>query len=197
MKTIELMKSLERLNKPFYSLSDLEKITGLSRNSLYVTVRRLSDRGVLEKIGPGVYALFTEKPSIEKVASSLYLPNYLSFESALSRHGVLNLVPYTLTFATTRKTKRLAVMGREIEFRQLKKNLFWGYEMQHGIYVAKPEKAFLDLVYLASKGMASLNMDELDLRKLSMPVLRKISKSFPKYTQKYLETVVQNGSGGR
>lgn len=190
MRAIELIKSLERLNKPFYTIADLEKITGLSRNSLYVTLKRLVDRGILEKIGTGIYRLFTSKAPVERVAASLYMPSYLSFESCLSRYGVLNLVPYTLTFATTRKSRRLTVLGRDLEFRKLKKELFWGYEMQGGIYVAKPEKAFLDLVYLASRGMASLDLDEFDTKKLSMAKVKKISKKFPKYTQKYLEKLI-------
>ncbi|MFZ6017867.1 MAG: type IV toxin-antitoxin system AbiEi family antitoxin domain-containing protein [Nitrospirota bacterium] len=192
MKTIELIKSLERFNKPSYSIADIEKITGLSRKSLYVVVKRLVDRGIFEKIGRGIYCPFTAKASVEKIAASLYIPNYLSFEFALSRYGVLNLVPYTLTFATTRKTKRLTLEGRDIEFRQIKKDLFWGYEMQGGIYVAKPEKAFLDLVYLASRGMASLDLDELNIKKLSMATLKKLSKRFPMYTQKYLDRLISS-----
>lgn len=144
MKTIEFIKALERLNRPFYTISDLEKITGLSRDSLYVTLKRLVAKGILERIGSGIYRVFTAPSSIEKVASSLYMPNYLSFESALSRYGILTLIPYTLTFATTRKTKRFTIEGRDIEFRQLKKNLFWGYEIEGGIYIAKPERAFLE-----------------------------------------------------
>jgi predicted transcriptional regulator of viral defense system len=190
MKTIELIKSLERFNKPFYSIADIEKITGLPRKSLYVIVSRLIDRGILERMGRGIYRLFTAKPSIEKIAASLYMPNYLSLESALSRYSVLNLVPYTLTFATTRKTKRITIEGRDIEFRQIKKELFWGYEMQGGIYIAKSEKAFLDLVYLASRGMASLDLDEIDIKKLSMAVVKKFSKRFPGYTQKYLNKLI-------
>lgn len=190
MKAIELIKSLERFNKPSYSLADLEKIAGLSRRSLYVTVKRLVDKGILERIGRGIYRPFTAKASIEKIAASLYMPNYLSFESSLSRYGVLNLVPYTLTFATTRKTRRLTVEGRDIEFRQIKKELFWGYEIKGGIYVAKPEKAFLDLIYLVSKGLASLNLDELDTKKLSIITLKEFSKRFPKYTQKYLDRII-------
>src|SRR4030065_2821173 len=116
MKTIELIKTLERLNKPFYSIADIEKITGLSRKSLYVALKRLVDKGALERIGSGIYRPFTAKISAERVAASLYMPCYLSFESALSRYDVLNLVPYTLSFATTRKTKRLAVEGRDVEF---------------------------------------------------------------------------------
>lgn len=50
--------------------------------------------------------------------------------------------------------------------------------MKGGIYVAKPEKAFLDLVYLASKGIASLDLDELDTKKLSSKKVKEFSKNF-------------------
>ncbi|MCC6543084.1 MAG: hypothetical protein IT392_01105 [Nitrospirae bacterium] len=190
MKTIELIKTLDRLNKPFYSISDMEKITGLSRKSLYVTLNRLVDMGILDRIGTGIYRTFTTKPSTETIAATLYMPNYLSFESVLSRYGVLNLIPYTVTFATTRKTKRLTIEGRDVEFRQIKKDIFWGYEMQGGIYVAKAEKAFLDLIYLASKGVASIDMDEINLKKLSITVVRKLSRRFPEYTQNYLKKIM-------
>jgi len=190
MKSIELMKILERINKPFYSIADIEKITGVSRKSIYVTLNRLVENGILERIGTGIYRLFTAKVSVEKIAGSLYMPNYLSFESALSRHGILNLVPYTLTFATTRKTKRSVIEGRDVEFRQIKKDLFWGYEMQDGIYVAKPEKAFLDLVYFASRGIASIDLDELNLKKLSMTTVKEFSKRYPEYTRVYLNKLI-------
>lgn len=189
MKSIELIKIFERFNKPFYSIADIEKITSLPRKSLYVAVKRLIDRGILERIGAGIYRPFTSKKSVEQVAALLYMPNYLSFESVLSRYGILNLVPYTLTFATTRKTKRLTIEGTDIEFRQINKSLFWGYEIKKTIYVAKPEKAFLDLVYLASRGLTLLDIDELNLKKLSMKKIKEFSKRFPKYTQKYLNRI--------
>jgi len=190
MRITELIRTLERLNKPFYSIADLEKITGLSRESLYVKLRRLVNSGILERIVPGVYRLFTSRVSAEKIAAALYMPNYLSIESSLSRYGVLNLVPYTITFATTRKTKRITLLGRDIEYRQIKKELFWGYEMKGGIYVAKPEKAFLDLVYLASKGIASLDLDELDTKKLSSKKVKEFSRKFPVYTREYLKNLI-------
>lgn len=190
MKAMEFIKTLERLKRPFYSIADIEKITGLSRNSIYVVMKRWVDEGILERIGTGIYRPFTTKPAVENVAAALYLPNYLSFESALSRHGILNLVPYTLTFATTRKSKRMTIDGRDIEFRQIKKELFWGYEMEGGIYVAKPEKAFLDLVYITSRGLASIDLDEMNLKKLSKPTLKKLSKKFPAYTQNRLDGII-------
>ncbi len=190
MKTIEFIKALERLDKPFYTIPDLEKITGLSRDSLYVTIKRLVDKGVLERIGSGIYRVFTAPPSIERATSSLYIPNYLSFESALSRYGILTLIPYTLTFATTRKSRRFTIEGRDIEFRQIKKDLFWGNEMEGGIYIATPEKAFLDLIYFVSRGKTSMDLDEIDMAKLSKSKLRELSKGFPVYTKRYLNKIL-------
>lgn len=190
MKTIEFIKALERLNKPFYTIPDIEKITGQSRKSLFVALKRLAERGVLERMGSGIYRLYSTLPSIERVAASLYMPNYLSFESALSRYGILTLIPYTLTFATTRKTKRFTVEGRDIEFRQIKRDLFWGYEMREGIYVARPEKAFLDLIYFVSRGKSSIDLDEIDMGKLSITKLRRISKKYPVYTKRYLTRIL-------
>jgi len=62
--------------------------------------------------------------------------------------------------------------------------------MQGGIYVAKPEKAFLDLVYLASRGVASIDMDEINLKKLSITTVKKLSRRFPGYTQSYLKKII-------
>lgn len=192
MKSIELIKTLEKLRKPFYTIADLEKLTGLTRKSLYVMTNRLVSMDILKRIGPGIYRLFSEPLSIEKTAAEFYMPNYLSFESALSRYGVLNLIPYSITFATTRKTKRVSIEGREVEFRQIKKNLFWGYEMSGGIYIAKPEKAFLDLIYLASRGKASIDWDELDMKKISTRKTRELLKIFPEYTKKFLKNFKKN-----
>src|SRR3990172_1922172 len=158
MKTIELIKIMERLDKPFYSISDIEKITGLSRKSLYVTLKRQVDRGILERVGTGIYRTFTAKPALENIAASIYMPNYLSFESALSRCGILNLIPYTMTFATTRKTKRITIEGRDVEFRQIKKHIFF--------------------------------LDEINMKKLSTTSVKKLSKRYPGYTQKYLKKIL-------
>lgn len=39
------------------------------------------------------------------------------------------------------------VGGREAEFRQIKKDLFFGYRLEGDIFVAEPEKALLDDFY--------------------------------------------------
>lgn len=194
MKGIELLKKLQRVNKPFYTLADLEKITSLARNSLYVALKRWVAAGIIERVAQGIYLPMGSVIPLENIAAQLYIPNYLSFGSALSRHGILSLIPYTLTFATTRKTKKYTLQEREIEFRQIDRRLFFGFEMKNGIYIASPEKAFLDEVYFAARGKAVLDLDELDVKKLSPKKLKECSKRFPRYVQARLNEMMYSAN---
>lgn len=189
MKAMEIFRKLKELNRPFYSISDLEKITGSNRNSLYVRLNGWVRMGILERIGNGLYIPGGEKIEIEKIAMELYPPCYLSFESALSRYGILNLIPYTLTFATSRKTKKWIIAGREIIFRKIKKDLFWGYEVQGGIYIASPEKAFIDQIYFFLRGKAEIDLDEIDLKRLNRQKVYKIVEKFPPYVKRFIKNL--------
>jgi predicted transcriptional regulator of viral defense system len=191
MTGIVLLKTLKALNKPFFTIADLEKITRLGRNSLYVALKRWVDGGVLERVSQGIYLPMGENLPLEKVAAQLYLPNYLSFESVLSRHGVLNMIPYTLTFATTRKTKKFTLRRQGVEFRQISSELFFGFEMKEGIHIAVPEKALLDQIYFVCRGKASIDRDEMNLKNLSAGLMKEYSGRFPEYVQRRVEAIIK------
>lgn len=195
MTGVGLLKTLKTLSKPFYTIADLEKITGLGRNSLYVALKRWVDGGVMERVSQGIYISMGENFPLEKIAAQVYLPNYLSFESALARHGILNMIPFTLTFATTRRTRKYIMRKHEVEFRQISSDLFFAYEMINGIHIAVPEKAFLDQIYFVCRGKASLDLDELNLKKLSPKLIKNYSDRFPEYVQRRVEAIVKSPKG--
>ncbi len=169
MKSIELLKLLQRINKPFYTIADLEKITNLPRSSLYVTLRRWVAGGIIERVAQGIYLTMGSLISVENVASQLYIPNYLSFESALAKHGILNLIPYALTFATSRKTRKYILKQQQVEFRQI---------------------ASLDQLYFVGRGKTTIDFDELDIKKLSIKILRELAKRFPSYVQNRVKKMI-------
>ena len=191
MTGVGLLKALQALNKAFYTIADLEKITGLERGSLYVALKRWVDGGVLERVSQGIYLPMGQNLPLEKIAAQLYLPNYLSFESALYRHGILNMIPYTLTFATTRKSKKVTLRRHGVEFRQISRELFFGFEMRNGIHIAVPEKALLDQIYFICRGKASADWDEMNLKNLSADLIKDYSGRFPGYVQRRVETIVK------
>ena len=182
-KDITLVQRLLSLDKPYFSPADLEKILGQKRPALYVTLNRLVRYGVLVRLRQGVYQASLGDADLARIANQLVYPSYLSFESALSRYGILSQVPYTLTFATTHRSQSMTLGDTMVEFRQLKGDLFFGYTLQGGLYVAEPEKALLDQLYMVSRGLASLTLEALNLSSLDPTRLRTYAARFPETVQ--------------
>lgn len=179
MKTFELLQELRRLSKPYYSLSDFQVVMDAPRDRAKITASRLAHRGILTRLATDVYvpSLFEIDP--ETIANQLYAPSYLSFESALSRYGILSQIPYTLTFATPRKSKKVRLGNVEVEYRHIVPVLIFGTRVAAGLAIAEPEKALLDQAYLASMGKAGLDMPALDLREIDRAKLKAYAREVP------------------
>lgn len=185
-----LLRILERLNKTYYTIADLMKITGLKQDSLYVTLSRLIKNKSLIRLTSGIYTTADNFSKADVIANTLYQPSYLSFESALSRYGILSQIPYALTFATTKKSFRKKFGDVAIEYRKLKPELFFGFDKIDSLFIATPEKALLDTLYLASFGKISIKFEQLDLKEINIREIRKISKKFPERTRLMLKKIV-------
>ena len=181
---IALVRALLDLGNPYFTLADLEKVLGQRRPGLYVTLNRLVGRGVLTRLRRGAYQVVFQSPALARAANTLVYPSYLSFESALSHYGILSQTPYVLTFAITQRTRRLRLGEAEVQYHRLKADLFFGYTVADGLYVAEPEKALLDQAYLAARGLSSIAWDELDLASLDPARLRDYAGRFPPAVQR-------------
>lgn len=184
MQIIEIQRKLKQYNKNYFTFSDLEKILGQKRNILKVTVNRLIKKEILLPIRKGFYILPENWSKIETIIPQIYFPCYLSFESALARYGILNQIPYTFSYASPNFSKNFFLGKNRIEIRKIKKKLFFGYTLQKDLFIALPEKALLDQLYLVSFGKAKLDFDELNLKELSKTKFLKFSKKFPLRAQK-------------
>lgn len=189
INNIALIKRLNDFRKSYFTVADLEKILELKRDSLYVTLSRLVRSGVLLRSARNVYTLFTDPFRVEKIASELYFPSYLSFEYALSYYSILSQVPFTVTFATSRPTKKMTIGGVAIEFSHLKKDLFFGYILKDGKYIAEKEKALLDQLYMVSMGKRVIDTEELDFRSIDRKKLEEYARKFPTAIKPLLKKV--------
>jgi len=151
MKRQKLIQKIEMLGKELFTIKDLRK---LFPEDAYIktSVNRLLARGDLVKVVRVVYALKISDLNIEKIAAQLYYPSYISFESALSRHGIINQGRYGLTLATTRHPKQINIAGVECTYSRLKPALFFGFDLMERVFLASPEKAVLDELYLICMG---------------------------------------------
>lgn len=192
MQTSELKEYLKGLNKLYFTTSDLAKIIIQPKQSLRVTISRLLKKDILRQIKRGFYFLPDQSSKIDQIIGQIYYPCYLSFETALTRYGLLNQIPYTLSFASFDKSQRFFVGELKVELVKIKRELFFGFSQTNNLFIALPEKALLDQLYLVSLGKAKIDYDELNLKGLSKTKFLKFSKKFPQTTQKIANNLVPN-----
>jgi hypothetical protein len=131
--------------------------------------------GRVDQLRRGLYALAPPfrkvSPHPFLVANRLVPASYISLQSALAFYGLIpDVVPTTTSVTTARPGRWETPLGVYL-FRHLHAGLFTGYRLidlgqgQHA-FVAAPEKALLDLIYLAPEGDAPAYLQELRLQNL-------------------------------
>lgn len=186
----QFIQELEKYNKPYFSIADFEKIFNRSRSSLRVTLHRLVRRGALKRLTKGVYQTKEQVGQLQQTANQLYFPSYLSFESALAYHGILSQQPYTLTFATTKRSKKLQLESQEVQYRQLDEEYYFGYFQTSLGLVAHPEKAVLDQLYFIDRGLSFSQVDEWSLVGINQERLSDYASAFPSSVQKRISDLL-------
>lgn len=124
-------------------------------------------KGYIKMVKKGFY-IFSDLPIFEKsqfsIANRIYEPSYISFESALSYYGIIPEAVFSITSATSKKTKVLETPIGKFSYTSLKPELIFGYSAQrwnedyayalkynHEEYpylIADLEKTILDYFYI-------------------------------------------------
>lgn len=172
MKINIFLNRISQFPRPFYRLVDFEKIFNQDKITVQKSVQRLVRSDLLQRLMKDVY-ISTDKPTdLVLIAHLLYQPNYLSFESVLFKHGVINQPPFGATFATTRRSKKLDLGNSEFWFSQIKPVLWWGFKIQNNFLEADLEKAIVDMLYLRSRGQRHFDTYDWDLKPTHKSLLR-------------------------
>lgn len=141
-------------------------------NSLRRQLSRWTKAGKLEQLRRGLYALSKPYRKAEPhpflIANALVRPSYVSLQSALRYHGLIpEHVPVTTSVTTGRPGEYDTAFGT-YAFRHIDTSYFWGYETvelaTQQAFVAMPEKALLDLVYLQTAGDEPAFLESLRLQ---------------------------------
>lgn len=174
-------------------------------------VARWVKDGRLIKLHKGLYQLADPYIKIipEKftIANKIKSHSYVSLQSALAYHDMIPEFVAEITSVTSGRPQIIETPVGRFAYRHIKKNLFNGFRLtklssDQYAFIAVPEKALLDLVYLTSKGeseafLAELRLQNLD--KINKKILRKIAheSGSPKLKRacSVIEKIVDEGEG--
>jgi len=164
------MRELLQIDRKIFHTNDLAVLWKIAnRHTLYMTISRSIERGILYPIYKGLYAtapVETLNPLILGKAI-IHRYTYLTTETVLSTAGVISQVVYDYTYAAD-ISKRLSVGPWSFRYRQLKDEYLFhpiGIEEQNGIYTASVERAAADMLYFSPKYHFDIP-DIIDINKL-------------------------------
>lgn len=154
-----------------------------SERVLFKLIQNLLQGKILIKLERDKYLKNSPNHSSFNLANRLYSPSYLSLETALNYYGMLAQFPYEISSITTKKAISKNIEGVIYSYAHLKPELYFGYQKKDGVLIAEPEKALLDLIYLSTKGLKVLNLDEYEYRIVNKAKLKEYSSKYPQTRQ--------------
>ncbi len=146
-----LLKSDQKL----FHTQDLALLWHMSnKNTLYTTIKRYIDKGILIPIHKGFYSTIPLKliDPVRLGIGYLHAFGYLSCESVLAEHGFLFQHSHYLTLISNRSTK-FQIAGKSYLVRKLADRYLLnptGILVRNGIYQATSERAIADMMYFNS-----------------------------------------------
>jgi predicted transcriptional regulator of viral defense system len=126
-------------------------------------LQALERAGLVRHLRRGLWSL---DPDLDPFALPPFLtaplPAYVSFWSALGRHGMIEQIPRQIWVASLARPRKIATAIGTYEIHRLAPELFAGFTgSEDQGYLAEPEKALFDLVYIRTAAASRAYFPEL------------------------------------
>ena len=146
------ISELLQQDRKLYHTNDLAILWGIaSKNTLYRTITRYIDKGILFPIYKGLYSTVPVSAlnPLQLGQAILHRFTYLSTESVLAQAGVISPRVYDYTFVAD-QSKRVSMGQWSFRFRKLKEEYLHhpaGIIQNNDTFVASLERAVADMLY--------------------------------------------------
>ena len=165
MRLTDAYSSLRQFDRPVITTEEAGARWSTKPRTTSHRLKAMSESGLIEHLRPGLWSL---DPNIPPFAVAPYLtapyPAYVSFWSALAHHGLIEQIPRRISVASLGRTRTVETAVGVYEIHRLAPELFGGYrDTGREGYVATPEKAIFDTVYVRAAAGRQAFFTELSL----------------------------------
>lgn len=201
MNQLEALKQLDGLGVDAFSTRDVAALLKVTSPNAHMILRRLQRQGFLTHLARGRWVLARKLSplSLPEHLAAPY-PAYVSLQTALFHHGLIEQVPAVTYAVTIGRTRRVTTPTATVSLHHLPPDLFSGFELSpDGAKMATPEKALFDLLYLApARSRLFAHLPEIEIpRSFRWARLRKYlpsirSRSRRTYVQERMDQLSQD-----
>ena len=144
------ISAILKSKKTVFTFKDISILWGLTdRRSAVAGINYYVSTGDLYRIRRGIYAKDKDYDKVE-LASRIYTPAYVSFETVLARAGMI-FQYYSQIFVASYLTREIIIDGQTYVYRKIKDTVLTdaaGVLNQDGTAIATKERALLDTIYI-------------------------------------------------
>lgn len=164
----DYLMELMRSKNTIFTTKDVALLWGESDvNFVRKKMYRYIKTGKLYSVRKGVYAKDKNYEKYE-LATKIFTPSYISFETVLTKAGVVFQF-YGQVFAASYLTREFTIDDQVYVLKKIKDPILTnqtGIEVKENYFIASPERAFLDVVYLNKEyhfdNLSGINWDKVD-----------------------------------
>ena len=187
-----LIAKLYQSPKTILTNKDLALIWGETNlNNLKAKIAYYVKRGVLIRLTRNVFAKDANY-NAKELATSIYTPSYISFETVLREAGTI-FQHYDTIFVAAPWPVAKKIGRYNLTFRKLKDSVLFssaGVKNENNYSIATPERAFLDMIYLFPEyyfdNLESINWEQCaELVKIYSN--KQLIKRLKKYQKQYAQ----------
>jgi predicted transcriptional regulator of viral defense system len=167
MRPTEALAVLRSAKRPYFSTTEASLMLNVSSQSASQILKALVDYHLIGKVRRGHWAL---DPLPKPIAFASWVtapePAYVSLQTALHQHGLIQQIPSVIYVVSLAKTQKVKTAIGMYSVHQIAPALFGGFEQHGEVKLATAEKAVFDFLYL-SRGKSGLfsGLPEVDLPK--------------------------------
>lgn len=205
MKYVEFLDKLQKNGYFIFSLQDL--LVLFSQTKKKTILNQLSEwykRGYIIRLKKNLYEI-AQKGTIGKfeipdlfVANKLYIPSYVSMETALSIYNIIPEVAFGVTSVTTNPTKTFKNKHGQFLYFSCKPDAYTGYLLTDyegfKVAIAEKEKALVDYIYYKTRREKNIilgeeRLDEDILKELDWKKVMRYAKLYNKRLTKKMREI--------
>jgi predicted transcriptional regulator of viral defense system len=187
------IRKLRKISQLYFTYQDLADLFQISPKSAMVSCSRYVQSGDLVRLKRNTYILRERWEHLSRdetfvLSNLLQVPSYISLTTALVYYGYTTQIQQDfIESVATKRSREFHVQEVTFNFTKIKKDYYSGFVRESGFFIATPEKALIDAVYLSSMKRYRLDIGSLDMGKFNMERILKMISKYPERVQQTLE----------
>jgi len=180
---------MRKIKNLYFGYEEIARVLGITYGSARVTASRYVKQGLLVRVKRNLYVLRERWDNMDEesffvIANIAQVPSYISLMTALDYYGVTTQMQRNFTESVAiKRTREIQADDRIFAYSKVRRELYFGFVKERGFFIASPEKALADALYLKSVAAYNFDTTSISTGRLNRKSLQRVCGFFPKNTR--------------